>query len=94
MFTVHIEHTVGSFDEWKRMFDSDPLNRKDSGVTAFRVMRLVDDPASVRVDLELASRPEADAMKAALEQLWAGPASAMLRNPVARVSETVEAETL
>ena len=43
MFTLHIEHAVRDYDAWKQMFDSDPLGRKTAGVTAFRVMRPVDD---------------------------------------------------
>lgn len=93
MFTLHIEHAVGSFDEWKRMFDSDPLDRRNSGVRSYRVMRPVDDPDSVRIDLEFDSRRDAEAMKVALEKLWEGPAAAMLKNQTLQLSETVETTT-
>jgi len=94
MFTLHIEHSVGDYDAWKRLFDADPLNRAASGVTAFRVMRTVDDPNIVWIDLDLGSRAAADTMKTALERLWAGPAAAVLRNPSVRIAETVESITL
>lgn len=94
MFTLHIEHTVTDYDAWKRMFDSDPLDRKGSGVTSFRVMRPVGDTGAVMIDLEFASREAAERMSAALAELWKGPAAAITINPHARLTETVEATTL
>jgi hypothetical protein len=90
MFTVRVEHVVDSFDEWKKMYDSDPLDRKGSGVRSYRVMRPTDDAGAVAVDLDFASREEADAMVSSLHTLWEGPAAAMLRDPRARVVEVVE----
>ncbi len=94
MYTVRVEHVVESFDEWKKMFDSDPLDRKGSGVRAHRVMRPTADEGAVAVDLDFASRDEADAMVTALHGLWEGPAAAMLRDPRARVFEVVESADL
>ena len=94
MFTLHIEHTVTDYDAWKRMFDSDPLDRKGSGVTSFRVMRPVGDSVSVMIDLEFDSRDAAERMSTALEGLWKGPAAAMTINPRATLTETVEAAAL
>lgn len=94
MFTLHIEHTVGDYDAWKRMFDSDPLGRKTAGVTAYRVMRPVDDTAAVRIDLDFDAREAGEKMKAALEALWQGPGAALMRDPHATLTETVEARTL
>lgn len=94
MFTLHIEHSVGDYDAWKQMFDSDPLGRKTAGVSAFRVMRPVDDAGSVRIDLDFESRADAEKMKVALENLWKGPGAALMRDPRALLSETVEDVTL
>ena len=94
MFTLHIEHTVTNYDDWKRMFDSDPLDRKGSGVTSFRVMRPVSDSGSVMIDLEFDSRDAAERMATALEGLWKGPAAAITLNPSATLTETVETVTL
>ena len=90
MFTLHIEHAVGDYDAWKQMFDSDPLGRKTAGVTAFRVMRPVDDGNAVRIDLDFVSRTDAEKMKVALEELWKGPGAALMRDPRALLTETVE----
>ncbi|MBX0300275.1 hypothetical protein K2F54_09840 [Cryobacterium sp. 1639] len=94
MFTLHIEHTIGDYDQWKRMFDSDPLNRRAAGVAAFRVLRTVADPNAVWIDLDFEARADAEAMKTALERMWAGPAAAMVHGPTARLSENVETITL
>ena len=94
MFTLHIEHTVTDYDAWKRMFDSDPLDRKGSGVTSFRVMRPVGDTGTVMIDLDFDSREAGERMSAALEELWKGPAAAITLNPQARLTETVETATL
>lgn len=90
MFTLHIEHTVRDYDAWKQMFDSDPLGRQTAGVKAFRVMRPVDDADAVRIDLDFDSRTAAENMKVALEELWKGPGAALMRNPQAVLTETVE----
>jgi hypothetical protein len=90
MFTVRVEHVVDSYDAWKKMYDDDPLDRKGSGARAYRVMRPTDDEGAVAVDLDFATREEADAMVTALHTLWEGPAAAMLRDPRARVVEVVE----
>jgi len=90
MFTVRVEHVVDSYDAWKTMFDADPLDRKGSGVRAYRVMRPTDDQGAVAVDLDFASREEADSMVTSLHTLWAGPAAATLYDPRARVVEVVE----
>jgi hypothetical protein len=33
MHVLRIEYSVPDFDEWKKVFDSDPADRKASGVT-------------------------------------------------------------
>ncbi len=44
MVILQIEHPVPSFDAWKKAFDSDPVNRKQSGVRRYRVLRPIDNP--------------------------------------------------
>ena len=48
----------------------------------------------MRIDLEFESRTDAEKMKVALEELWKGPGAALMRNPRALLSETVEDITL
>jgi hypothetical protein len=94
MPTLHIEHQVADYDAWKALFDSDPADRKGSGVLSYRVARGADDPNLVYVDLEFADRDGADALLASLRKLWSGPAGAMLNGPTGTVVSEVESVRL
>ncbi len=77
MYTLQIEHGIKDFGMWKAAFDRDPVNRKASGVLAHRISRPVDDPHYVVVELDLASREQAEALLANLQQkVWNSPAAA------------------
>ena len=71
MVTLRIEHPVPDYDAWRRAFDSDPLDRRGSGVRGYRVLRSLDDPGVVFVDLDFEDRAQAEAMREALRGLWA-----------------------
>jgi hypothetical protein len=43
------EHKVAKFDGWKKAFDSDPVNRKKSGVRRYRIFRLANDPEKILI---------------------------------------------
>jgi hypothetical protein len=89
---LQIEHQVADFDSWKRnAFDPDPLGRARSGVRSHRITRNADDSNHVMIELEFATRPEAEAMHVALRNLWRNPL-AQIGSPSARIIETVEAK--
>jgi hypothetical protein len=90
MHIVRIEHPVPDFDAWKQAFDSDPVNREQSGVRRYRVLRAVDDPNYVMVDLEFDSSSEAEAMLASLRELWSR--ADVMRDPHGRIVEAVEVQ--
>jgi hypothetical protein len=94
MVVLRIEHAVPDFAGWKRAFDGDPVGRRRSGVRRYRVMRAVDDPNDVLIDLEFDTTREAEALLAALREVWRGPGGAVMRNPRARIVETVESREL
>jgi hypothetical protein len=90
---LRIEHPVPDFDAWKQIFDSDPLDRKGSGVRRYRVMRSLDDPGYVMVDLEFDAVGEAEAVRAALEDLWRRvQPEGLIGDQHARIVEVVEAK--
>ena len=60
MFILHIEHKVPNFDGWKKAFESDPINRKKSGVRRYNILRPMDDPNYVIIDLEFESLKAAE----------------------------------
>jgi hypothetical protein len=91
-FSVHLEHPVPDYDVWKAAFDADPLGREAAGVLHYRILRPVDDPRRVSVDLEFADRPGAERFRESLLQLWmTGGAMAVMRDPVVRIEEVAEA---
>jgi hypothetical protein len=90
MLVVRIEHSVPDFDKWKRAFDSDPADRKGSGVRRYQILRLHDDPNYVLIDLEFDTAEKAGAFLLAMERIWNGPAKAVMQNPRARIADLVE----
>lgn len=85
---LRITHTVREYDEWKRMFDSDPLDREGSGVRSFRIERAVDDPNAVFGELEFDSRDDAERMLVKLRELW--DRTDTVSDASGRVAELVE----
>ena len=90
MPTLRIQHSVPDFEGWKRAFDSDPADRKGSGVTHYSVFRSVDDPNLVMIDLQFDSNEEARGLLAKMERIWLGPGKAVMQNPEAWIVDTVE----
>jgi hypothetical protein len=90
MPTLRIQHAVPSFDNWKRAFESDPVDRKGAGVRRYRILRPVGDPNFVMVDLDLDTLGEAEALLQKLQRLWSGPGQAVMQGPEAWIVETIE----
>jgi hypothetical protein len=89
---LRIQHAVPNFDSWKRAFDSDPMDRKGSGVRRYHVHRSVADRNFVMIDLEFDTLAEAERLLDKLRQMWAGPGAAVMRNPEAWIIETIESK--
>jgi hypothetical protein len=94
MVMLRIEHTVPDFDSWKQAFDSDPVDRRGSGVRRYRVLRSVEDPNFVMIDLDFDSVEEAKGLLNKMRQIWSGPGKAVMRDPQARLAESVETQEL
>jgi len=62
---------VPDYDQWKPMFDADPVGRSAGGATGHRLMRSVDDGNLVFVRVDF---PDADTAKAFREKLLASDA--------------------
>ena len=91
---IRIQHAVPDFGSWKRAFDSDPMDRRKSGVRRYEVFRSLDDENFVMIDLELDTMAEAENLLQRLQQLWSGPGQSVMRNPEARIVESVEATSV
>jgi hypothetical protein len=96
MATLQVEDPVSDFDVWKKAFDADPVRRRDSGVRRYRILRPVDNPRYVKIDLDFDSVDDAEAFRAALQDLWLSgrAAPALAGTPQTRIVEEVLAEEL
>jgi hypothetical protein len=90
MPTLRIQHSVPNFEGWRRAFDSDPADRKGSGVRRYSVSRSIDDQSLVMIDLEFDDAQDARGLLAKMERIWAGPGKDVTQNPVAWIVENVE----
>lgn len=70
--------------------DSDPIGREKSGVRRYRVLRPINDPKYVMIDLEFDTPDDAEALLDAMRAVWAGPARTIISDPQARIAEQVE----
>jgi len=90
MPVVRIEHIVPNFEMWKQVFDSDPADRKGSGVRRYQILRAQDEPNYVMIDLEFDGNDEAEAFLRTMEGIWNGPGKAVMQSPRARIADRVE----
>jgi len=90
MYMLRIEHPVPDYEGWKRAFDSDPVGRKKSGVRRYQILRPVDDPEYVMIDLEFDTVGQAEALLAAMRVVWGRVEGAIMMSPQSRIVESVE----
>lgn len=87
---VRIEHAVPSFDAWRAAFDRDPADRKGSGVRRYQVLRAIDDPNFVMIDLEFDTTDAAEAFLEKMQGICSGPGKSVMLGPRARIVEIME----
>jgi len=90
MLVLQIEHLVPEFAGWKKVFDSDPLDRKQSGVRAHRICKTIDNPNYIIIELEFDNIQEAEKMHEKLKELWPRVEGNVMMNPQSRIIETIE----
>lgn len=90
MVILQIEHKIANFDGWKKAFESDPINRKNSGVTRYKIYRPVGDLNYVIIDLEFKSLKEAENTLVNLQNLWKKVEGTVMMNPQTRILDLVE----
>jgi hypothetical protein len=91
MPVLQIEHPVRDFEAWRRSFDRDPVGRAAGGVRSFRILRPVDDPGYVLIELDFETEGEAASFLEKLRAMWveAGPRLGF-ESPRTRIVEVVE----
>ena len=94
MTILHIEHPIRDFDSWKKAFESDPAGREKGGVRRYQVLRPIDDPNYVMIDLDFDSSRAAEAFLAVMRKVWQSPVAtpALAGTPQTRIIEVVESK--
>jgi hypothetical protein len=94
MTTLRIEHPISDYDTWKAAFERDPAGRQQGGVRRYRILRPLDDPNYVMIDLDFDTTSDAEVFLAALHTMWQSPqaAPALGGSPQTRFVETVESK--
>jgi len=90
MPTVRIEHSVPDYAPWKQVFDSDPVGREKMGVRRYQVLRAVDDPNVVMIDLDFDTTAEAEAFLTAMRGIWSRVQGSLIYPPQTRIAESME----
>ena len=91
---LRIEHRVQDYDGWKQAFDGDPADRKGSGVKRYSIMRSLDDPLHVLIDLEFDTAAEAEALLGSMRGIWDQIQGKVIFEPRAMIVEVVEDRSL
>ena len=92
MYILRIEHPIFDYDGWKAAFDNDPVGRAKSGVRRYQILRPVDDPKYVMIDLEFDTVEQAEALLAAMKVVWGRVEGTIMMNAKTRIVEVVETQ--
>ena len=90
MIVLQIEHKIPNFDGWKKAFDSDPIDRKRSGVCRYSIFRPTNDPNYIIINLEFNELEKAESTLAALRNLWGKVEGKIMMDPQTRILDLVE----
>ncbi len=90
MFMVCMEHPVPSYETWKQAFESDPVGRERLKVRRYQILRPVDDPRYVMINLEFDTKSDAEALLTAMRTVWSRVEGTIMTNPKARIVEVAE----
>jgi hypothetical protein len=90
MTTLRIEHKISSFEGWRKAFDNDPINRKQSGVKRYRIYRPTDNSNFVIIDLDFNNLEEAQATKTALEKIFPKIEGSLVFDIQLRILDVIE----
>lgn len=90
MFTLSIEHDITDFATWKGAFDGFAEARRRGGVLSYRILRPVGEAHHLVIELDFASREQAEAFRGFLRgAVWASrdASPGLAGEPTARVLE-------
>ena len=90
MIVVRIEHEVVSYEGWKKAFDSDPIDRKKSGVKRYSVYQPQDNPKYVIIDLEFGNLSQAQATQRSLQNMMTKVVGTLIIGPSIKLLNVIE----
>jgi hypothetical protein len=90
---LRIEHPVPDYEAWKKSFDNDPIGREKMGVRRYQILRPVDNPKNVLIHLEFDTSRDAEALVAALQNVWKNAEGKIMTNPQVQILELIETKT-
>jgi hypothetical protein len=93
MYMLRIEHPVPNYEGWKQAFDSDPVGREKSGVRRYQILRQIDNPNYVMIDLEFDTLSQAESLLAAMRVVWGRVEGTIMMNPQAQIVEAMETKS-
>ncbi|MBI1781632.1 MAG: hypothetical protein HYR66_09725 [Sphingobacteriales bacterium] len=94
MTVLHIEHPVPNFERWKKVFDSDPVDRKSSGVKKYKIYRSTSNPNYVAIDLEFDNVAYAENTLKKLQVLWGQVEGNVMSGPKAQIFDVIESNDI
>ena len=92
MYILRVEQQAPNYEDWKKAFDSDPINREKSGVRRHQIARQVGNPNYVTIEMEFDTAKEAESTRNALQDVWKRLGGGIMQNPQTHISEVVETE--
>jgi len=94
MITLRIEHKISNYDGWKKAFDSDPINRKKSGVKRYRIYRPNDDEKFVIIDLDFDHLEQAQTTQIALRKMFGNIEGSLIFGAQTKILNVIETTEL
>jgi hypothetical protein len=84
------ERLLRAVAAWKQVFDSDPVGGEKVGVRRYQVLRAIDDPNLVMIDLDFDSAAGAEAFLVTMRRIWGQVEGTLINPPTSRIVESVE----
>ncbi len=94
MVVLRLEHKAPNYEVWKNIFDTDPINRKQSGVKHYRIYRAIENPGHVVMEFEFNTLIEAQKALTSLDKFWEKTAGSVIINPKIQLFNIVESTDL
>ncbi len=94
MYMLRIEHPVPDYEAWKKAFDNDPIGREKMGVRRYQILRPVGNQKHVLIHLEFDTLGQAEALLAALQNVWKNAEGKVMMNPQVQIVEIAETKII